>query len=103
MSVTPLALLLCVAMFFAHWKFVILWLDGDGALKWVWGSSNPVALLSWVRVTFIAAQVSGLALAFDSLRWPAGIAAMFLFALHYGLLYALSELPARDRRRHVKQ
>ncbi len=97
MSVTPLALLFGAVVFFAHWSFVFMWLDGAGGLKWVWTSSNPPALLKWVRVTFLGAQVAGIVMTIDNFRWPAGVVAVVLFALHFGLLFALSEVPSRKK------
>jgi hypothetical protein len=98
-SITPWALLLAVAMFFAHWKFVVLWFRESEGLKWVWGSKKPVPLLRGVRLSLIGAQLAGIVLAIDPLRWVAAAAAIGLFALHCVLLFALSERPMHERHR----
>jgi len=84
-------------MFFAHWKFVVVWFSENEGLKWLWVSGKPVVLLRWVRISFVAAQLAGIALAIDGVRWWAGAAATGLFALHCVLLFALSEVPMRER------
>jgi hypothetical protein len=96
---TPWALLLVLAMFFAHWKFVVLLFGESEGLKWVWGSKKPVPLHRCVRLSLIGAQLAGIILAIDALRWVGAAAATGLFALHCVLLFALSERPMHERHR----
>jgi hypothetical protein len=82
--------LMCVVVFFAHWKFVILWFEDHGGLKWYWRDGHKRPLLTVGRISFGLCVICAVLVLVPRISAAAmGIAAV-AFGVHYFSMMLLS-------------
>lgn len=82
--------LACAAVFFAHWKFVILRFEDRGGLKWYWLSGRNFPLLTVGRISFGVSVIGAVLVSIPHISAAAmGISAA-AFGVHYFSMMLLS-------------
>jgi len=81
---------MCAVVFFAHWKFVILWFEDHGGLKWYWRDGHKCLLLTVGRISFGLSMIFAILVLVPRISAAAmGVAAVF-FGVHYFSMMLLS-------------
>jgi hypothetical protein len=85
-------LLLLVALAAMHWRFIDMWFNVRGGLKWFWRAPSPPLPLMLARLSFIA-MIIAVALATSLASTFPLIVSIALIFVHMGLLVLVSERP----------
>jgi hypothetical protein len=82
---------MCAAVLFAHWKFVILWFDDYGGLKWYWRDGRQGLLLTVGRVSFGLSVICALLVLVPHISAAAMGSSVVFFIVHYVSMALLSD------------